>query len=129
MQIAASISKESQKSVKSEYIDRIGPWAFQSFSPYKWHQVSDDDVIEGALLSAPEKEKFVLLSLYDLSHILRVWRSKVLIQDEWKHSVNVWIAENLFGQKQAEKFVKNAFREAMKQRERQFEHGRVISSR
>lgn len=117
---------ESRKSMRSNFIERIGPWAFQSFPRNNWHQVSDDDIIEGALISAPEKEKLMLLDLYSLPQIAKVWRSKVLIQDAWHHSNNVWIARNLFKQKRPEKFVNLAYRESNKQRARHLEHGRPI---
>jgi len=117
---------ESKSSMRSHLIERIGPWAFQSFSRSKWHQVSDDDIIEGALVSAPEEDKLRLLELYSLPQIAKVWRSKVLIQDSWSHSNNVWIARNLFRQNSPEKFVDLAYRESIKQRARQLEHGRPI---
>ena len=120
-------SAESQAAIKANFIDRIGPWAFQSFSKNKWHQVSDEDVIEGALVNAPEQEKKMLLELYSLPEIFRVWKSKVVIQDKLLHSSNVWIAENLFKQRSPEKFVNVAFLDASKQRERALEHGRIIA--
>jgi hypothetical protein len=122
-------SADSQAAIKADFIDRIGPWAFQSFSKSKWHQVSDEDIIEGALVSAPEQEKRMLLNFYSLPEILRVWKSKVVIQDKWLHSNNVWIAENLFKQRSPEKFVNLAFLDASKQRERQLEHARIIARR
>lgn len=113
--------------MRSHLIERIGPWAFQSFSRNKWHQVSDDEIIEGALVSAPEQEKLMLLELYSLPKIAKVWRYKVLVQDDWRHSNNVWIARNLFKQKSPEKFVDLAYRELSKQRARHAVHGRLIS--
>jgi len=120
-------SAESPNSMRSDFIERIGPWAFQSFSRSKWHQVSDDEIIEGALVSAPEQEKLMLLNFYSLPQIVRVWRSKVLIQDNWIHGNNVWIVRNLFKQRDPEKFISLALQDLERQRQRNQKHGRIIA--
>lgn len=127
MLIAGSISPKSVDPVKSDFIAQVGLWAFQSFSKDKWQQVSDEEIIEGALVSAPEQYKLRLVDFYSLPEIMSVWRSKVLVQDDWLHSSNVWIARNLFGKKDPEKFVNLAVREARKQQERNLRHGRIIA--
>ncbi len=127
MDFQGIISPESPNSSKSDFIERIGPWAFQSFSRNKWHQVSDDEIIEGALVSAPEKEKLMLLSLYSLPQIIRVWRSKILMQDNWRHGNNVWIVRNLFKQRDPEKFISLALQDLERQRQRNQKHGRIIA--
>jgi hypothetical protein len=127
MEIRDVISVQSQNSKKFDFVEKIGPWAFQSFSRNKWHQVSDDEIIEGALISAPEQEKLALLNLYSLSQIVRVWREKVLMQDAWRHDNNIWIARHLFKQNDPEKFISLASRDLNKQRQRNLQHGRPVS--
>lgn len=127
MELNGIISSKSPSADKSDFIERIGPWAFQSFSKSKWHEVSDDEIIEGALVNAPEKEKLMLLNLYSLPDIIRVWRSKVLIQDDWRHSNNLWIARNLFKQRDPEKFVSLALQDLDRQRQRNRKYERIIS--
>jgi len=110
MQQASPIgSAESQAAIRASFVERIGPWAFQSFDRKKWHQVFDEDLIAGVLLSASQQEKRMLLDLCSLPEILRVWKSKVVIQDKWIHGDNVGIAKNLYNQRSPEKFVKMAF--------------------
>jgi hypothetical protein len=127
MEFQDVISVQSQNSKKFDFVEKIGPWAFQSFSRNKWHQVSDDEIIEGALISAPEQEKLALLNLYSLSQIVRVWREKVLMQDAWRHDNNIWIARHLFKQNDPEKFISLASRDLNKQRQRNLQHGRPVS--
>ncbi|MBT1688774.1 hypothetical protein [Dawidia soli] len=126
MELNDIISSKSPRVDKFDYVERIGPWAFQSFSKSKWHQVSDDEIIEGALVNAPEKEKLMLLNLYSLPEIVRVWRSKVLIQDDWRHSNNIWIARNIFKQRDPEKFVSLALQDLDRQRQRNRKYERII---
>lgn len=127
MGLNSIISAQSPDSRKFDFIERIGPWAFQSFSRNKWHQVSDDEIIEGALVYAPEQEKLMLLNLYSLPQIMRVWRSKVLIQDNWRHSNNIWIVRNLFKQRYPEKFINLALQDQERLRQRNHKHGRIIA--
>lgn len=120
MRIQNKISQESKESLRHALIERIGPWAFQSFSKSKWHLVSDDDIIEGALANAPADAKLMLMQLYSLSHIMKVWREKVLVQDEWKRGNNVWIADHIFKQKNPKKFVRLAYQDHLEHRELDF---------
>ena len=97
---------------KKKLIDKIGPWAFQSFPRADWYLVSDRKIIEGVLLRAKPEHKLMLLELYDLNLIRKVWEQDVVIQDPFFHGVNVWVAENLFNQKEPEKYVKRKYKKA-----------------
>jgi hypothetical protein len=90
---------------KKLLIDRVGPWALQSYARDRWHSLGDNVIIEGALLRAPIEVKLFLLEVYPLEKIKAVWSDRVVMQDEWFHDVNIWVAENVFKESNPEQFV------------------------
>jgi len=103
---------EDKQQLRSQLIEKIGPWAFQSFPRSKWHSAPDNKIIEGALLRAKPADKLMLLDLYSLNFIKEVWERYVVIQDNFFHGANVWAAEHLFNQERPEEFVKRKYRKA-----------------
>ena len=101
-----------KQQLKSELIEKIGPWAFQSFPRSKWHSAPDNKIIEGALLRAKPEDKLMLLDLYSLNFIKEIWEQYVVIQDNFFHGANVWAAKHLFNQERPEDFVKRKYRKA-----------------
>lgn len=128
---SAYIASDNLQSIKESLIEKIGPWAFQSYLKSQWKSLSDEAIIEGALASAPEDAKLSLKEIYPLARIKDVWESKVLIQDHYNHALNVWIARNLFKESDPEDFVKRRFK-AYKKREEQADenfYARFVASR
>src|SRR5258706_7851472 len=97
---------ENRNNLKQDFIQKIGPWAFYSINRKYWPELSDREIIEGALLHAPDAEKYELLDIYDLKEIREVWEKYVVIQAEWHRAANIWVAEKIFKAQNAERFVK-----------------------
>src|SRR5882672_9421605 len=97
-----NVLPEDKQQLKNLLIERIGPWAFQSFPRSKWHSAPDNKIIEGALLRARPEDKLMLLDLYNVNFIKEIWERYVVIQDNFFHGANVWAAQHLFNQPRPE---------------------------
>jgi hypothetical protein len=113
-----------REEAKQALIQKIGPWAFQSFSRKKWPNAPDRLIIEGALLQAMPEDRYELLKIYSLDQIKDVWEKYVVIQDDWHHASNVWAAQHIFKVSDPEKFVRQ---QARKFRKQMFEKGFDLS--
>jgi hypothetical protein len=105
-----------REEAKQALIQKIGPWAFQSFSRKKWPHAPDRLIIEGALLQAMPEDRYELLKIYSLDQIKDVWEKYVVIQDDWHHASNVWAAQHIFKVADPEKFVRQQARRSHKLR-------------
>lgn len=107
-------ANNDREKIRQDLIQRVGPWAFQSYSKDRWNNVSDIEIISGALLRAKPEDRYKLLELFDLDVIRKVWDRYVVIQDDWFHESNIWAAKNLFKASDPEKFVKEQCRKSRK---------------
>jgi hypothetical protein len=101
-----------RKQIRDELIRRVGPWAFQSYPKNEWKNVSDRELICGALLKANPEDRYLLLDLYDVNKIREVWQRYAVVQDDWFHASNVWAAKNIFKAANPEQFVKAQLRKS-----------------
>jgi len=107
-------ANNDREKIRQDLIQRVGPWAFQSYSKDRWINVSDVELISGALLKAMPEDRYLLLKLYDIEAIRKVWDRYVVIQDDWFHPSNVWAARHIFKAQDPEKFVKDQLRKSRK---------------
>ena len=98
--------------LRQQLIQKVGPWAFQSYSKEGWIKVSDRELISGALLKAKPEDRYLLLQLFKLSEIKKVWERYAILEDKWFHDSNLWAARNLFKASDPEKFVREHYRKS-----------------
>lgn len=111
MEKAANHSRK----LREQLVRKVGPWAFQSYPKSEWINISDRELISGALLKAKPEDRYLLLQLFDLSKIMQVWQRYAVLEDKWYHSSNVWAAQHLFKQPDPERFVREQYRKSRKQ--------------
>ena len=97
---------------KQQLIKKVGPWAFQSYSKDGWPNVSDRELISGALLKAKPEDRYLLLQVFDIDEIKRVWERYAVLEDKFFHASNVWAARNFFHASDPEKFVRQQYRKS-----------------
>lgn len=107
-----SAANHHNKRIREELVRRVGPWAFQSYPKNEWNNISDRELICGALLKANPEDRYLLLDLYDLDKIIQVWQRYVVVQDDWFHASNIWAAKNLFKAANPGQFVRAELRKA-----------------
>lgn len=96
--------------LRKELIAKVGPWAFQSYSKDRWKDVSDRELIVGTLLNAKYEDRHLILELFDIEVVRKIWDRYVVIQDDWFHESNLWTARNIFNAEDPEKFIKDQLR-------------------
>jgi hypothetical protein len=107
---------EQREVLKQSLIEKVGPWAFQSFSKDKWKDAPDRLIIEGVLLQAKPVVRYELLKIYSLQQIKDVWDKYVVIQKLHDHS-NLWAAENLFQSRNPYRYVREHRLRSLRKRE------------
>lgn len=108
--------QSKKEEIKQDLIQKIGPWAFYSYDRRYWSEMSDRQIIEGAILHAPAQHKLRLLDLYDLNHIEKIWREYIVIQAGHHKAANIWAAIHLFKSADPEKLVQREFRKSARRR-------------
>lgn len=98
--------------IRKRLVQKVGPWAFQSYPKDRWNEVSDKQLIHGALLKAKPEDRYLLLDLFDINQIKRVWERYAVLEDGMFHASNVWVAKNIFKVAEPEKYVRQEFRKS-----------------
>lgn len=100
--------------LRKTFIEKIAPWGLQFMPKEHWHSISDDKLIEIALLRAKAEDKLMLPQLFSIAEIKKVWQQYVVIQDDWYHGANIWAAQYIFKESDPEGFVKAEYQRAKK---------------
>ena len=103
-----------REKIRLDLIQKVGPWAFQSYSKDRWINVSNCELISGALLRGIPEDRYLLLEVFDLEDIRKVWDRHVVIQDDWFHNSNIWAAKHIFNADDPEKIVKKQLKKSRK---------------
>lgn len=102
-------NKTDHDLAKQALVNAIAPFAFWSYELPDSALVSDDDLIEAALLHGDDELKNQLMKVYPKSQIVRVWEQRLVIQGIRLQALNQHLAKNFFGMKNPKDRIQQAY--------------------
>lgn len=97
----------SENQIKTHLIEQLTQeHCLWSYAPETAHSISDEELMEQVLVYLDIDDIDLLLRLYPVARVKRVWRERMVPRDDYYHTLNRFLSWYYFGIRRPDTYLK-----------------------